>query len=73
MIIAIDYDGTYDRDPTLWNRFIKHCLDRGHTVYCITMRYAHSAEEADGVIESLFDLLGDNKTSLCRTGPWFSS
>lgn len=38
MLIALDYDDTYTRDPLLWNWFVAQALDRGHTVYCVTSR-----------------------------------
>lgn len=38
MIIAIDYDETYTKDPILWDAFIKNAISRGHTVYCVTAR-----------------------------------
>lgn len=39
MLIALDYDGTYIEDPRLWDRFINTCIQRNHTVICVTMRY----------------------------------
>lgn len=41
LVIAIDYDGTYTEDPTLWRSFIKKARSRGHTVLCVTMRYEY--------------------------------
>jgi hypothetical protein len=41
MRISIDYDGTYTRDPVLWDSFIQSAKDRGHEVVCVTMRYPH--------------------------------
>src|ERR1700722_1875454 len=38
MIIALDYDGTYTRDPDLWDAFIDAAQERGHTVICVTNR-----------------------------------
>lgn len=38
MNIAIDYDLTYDRDPELWESFIKLAESRGHKVWCVTKR-----------------------------------
>lgn len=38
MKLAIDYDDTYTRDPELWDMFIKTCLHRGHSVYCVSAR-----------------------------------
>lgn len=39
MLIAIDYDDTYDRDPVMWMEFIKIAKQHGHAVVCATMRY----------------------------------
>jgi hypothetical protein len=39
MLIALDYDGTYTRDPELWDAFIAHAKERGHEIKIATMRY----------------------------------
>lgn len=38
MIIAIDYDGTFSRDPVLWGEFVRAALLRGHTCILVTGR-----------------------------------
>ena len=38
MIISIDYDHTYTRDPKLWDEFAKNAIKNGHTVYCVSAR-----------------------------------
>lgn len=38
MTIALDYDGTYTRDPDLWDRFISEARSHGHSVICVTNR-----------------------------------
>lgn len=38
MIISIDYDDTYTKDPLLWNLFAQQAMERGHKVYCISAR-----------------------------------
>ncbi len=43
MNIALDYDGTYTRDPELWNAFIRAAEANGHHVTCVTMRYPEEA------------------------------
>ncbi len=53
MLIALDYDGTYTADPEMWDAFVMNARLRGHTVYCITMRYADASSEAEQVKESL--------------------
>lgn len=37
--IALDYDGTYTKDPAMWDAFIRAATARGHSVHCVTMRY----------------------------------
>lgn len=46
MIIAIDYDGTYTKDPDLWLAFIEKAQARGHKVILVTMR--ENAEAGPG-------------------------
>jgi hypothetical protein len=38
MILAVDYDETYDMDFGLWEAFAKLATGRGHTVICVTCR-----------------------------------
>jgi hypothetical protein len=38
MVISLDYDSTYTRDPDLWDSFIIAAKSRGHTVICVTNR-----------------------------------
>jgi len=38
MKIALDYDGTYTRDPPLWEYFLGMCRARGHEVKIVTCR-----------------------------------
>lgn len=38
MIIAVDYDYTYNADPLTFDRIIKIFLNEGHTVICVTGR-----------------------------------
>lgn len=38
MLIAIDYDDTYTRDPTLFAAFITMARGLGHHIVCITAR-----------------------------------
>lgn len=52
MLLALDYDDTYTRDPEFWNTFIELVKKRGHSVICATMR-ADVPHEADEVREAL--------------------
>jgi len=38
MQIALDYDDTYTKDPSLWVKFIDNARDNGHTVVIVTAR-----------------------------------
>ena len=55
MNISLDYDDTYTRDPEFWNSFVRGALQRGHKVYCITLR---SPQQSHEVYESLAALIG---------------
>jgi hypothetical protein len=39
MLIAIDYDGTYNKDPQVFSKIIDLLKSAGHDVICVTMRY----------------------------------
>lgn len=39
MIVALDYDGTYTADPSLWDAFIRAARARMHEVHLVTMRH----------------------------------
>lgn len=41
MLIALDYDNTYDRTPALWMKFIDLFMREGHTVILATYRDAY--------------------------------
>jgi hypothetical protein len=49
MKIALDYDGTYDKAPELWDRFIEDALDLGHDVRIVTHRH-HELDNIDDMI-----------------------
>ena len=40
MNIALDYDGTYNRDLKLWDEFIFNAVNRGHDIRIVTFRHA---------------------------------
>jgi DNA-binding LacI/PurR family transcriptional regulator len=54
LVISLDFDQTYTRDPELWNEFIGSARKRGYTVYIVTMRY-DMPKEADEVRTLLSD------------------
>ncbi|QDH83430.1 hypothetical protein [Achromobacter phage Motura] len=39
MIVGLDFDETYTRDPETWDKVIAVLRAARHTVYCVTMRY----------------------------------
>lgn len=55
MIIALDWDDTYTRDPAAWNEFIDLMQRNGHTVYCVTVRYRSEARCVYEALESRVD------------------
>lgn len=38
MIIALDYDDCYTREPILWKKFIIDAQKLSHVIVCVTMR-----------------------------------
>jgi len=50
MLIAIDFDDTYTKDPELWNNFISNAKNRNHEVICVTMRYPEEGKEVSRTI-----------------------
>ena len=55
MIIALDYDGTYTRDPILWDQFIQNAQASGHEVVLATMRYENGIEDIE--VKRIFEPL----------------
>jgi hypothetical protein len=56
--IAVDFDHTYTADPELWDIFIKHAIDRGHNVYCVSAR---PEKEMDKPRRTIGALIGEDK------------
>lgn len=57
MIIALDYDDTFTRDPQGWVEAINVLKDRGHTVYGVSMRYDAEMSSMDKAYLKLVDKL----------------
>lgn len=55
MILALDYDDTYTRDPQMWNDIIGIMQHNGHTVYCVTMRAPAEGRAVREALESRVD------------------
>lgn len=50
MLIALDFDDTYTRDPQMWDMIIGVMQRHGHTVICATMRFPQEGEELHNTI-----------------------
>lgn len=44
MKIALDWDGTYTRDPGFWNEFIYRAKGAGHEITIVTKRFPGESE-----------------------------
>jgi hypothetical protein len=58
MLIGLDFDNTYTRDPEAWNTFIRYFTGRGHTVYCTTFRYPEQSEQ---VYQTIGEIIGRDR------------
>ena len=45
MLLALDFDETYTRDPIFWDKVIALANQHGHSVICATMRHEHEGED----------------------------
>lgn len=54
MNIALDYDGTYTKDPQFWERFIESAMLSEHKVMIFTKR--HPEEKVDVACGSTYNL-----------------
>jgi len=62
MLLALDYDETYTRDPIFWDEVIKLATQRGHAIICVTARAeCHRQEVVD-------DLGGKVEAIICTSG-----
>jgi hypothetical protein len=58
MILSIDYDDTYTRDPLFWNWVAQEAMDRGHTVWCVSARHQTHMEEP---VQTIGRIIGEDK------------
>lgn len=58
MNIALDYDGTYTSDPSLWLRFVLDAQASGHTVHVVTMRYPSEVVGGKSPMDPRLNALG---------------
>ena len=66
LVIAVDFDGTYTADPTLWQNFILAAKARGHLVYIVTSRSFFAANQdifdsVEGVATHIYFTSGELK------------
>lgn len=54
MIIALDFDNTYTRDPELWYSFTNYSRMRGHTVILVTARFDQHMAEVKTRVDGIF-------------------
>lgn len=54
MLVALDYDETFTRDPATWISVVNVLRAAGHTVVVVTMRDT-SRNEAEPVLIALYD------------------
>jgi hypothetical protein len=53
LIIALDYDGTYTADASLWEAFVELAINRGHEVHLVTMRYKNEPVSVTPLITAI--------------------
>lgn len=53
MIIGLDYDETFTRDPAAWCNAMRALKNAGHTIVGVTMRYPAEASGMDSRYDNL--------------------
>lgn len=61
MIIALDYDGTYTKDPDFWLAFLQSSRNAGHEVFCCTMRTPEESREIDPRLSFLVQIIATSR------------
>lgn len=56
MLIALDYDDTYTRDPLTWLTVVAFMKEKGHTFVCCTMRTPGEAHNIHPPLRSLMPI-----------------
>ena len=59
MILSIDYDDTYTRDPLFWNWVCEEAMKRGHDVWCVSAR--HNDYPMDEARQTIGRIIGADK------------
>ena len=68
MIIALDYDDTFTKDPEAWFAAMHYMTLIGHTIIGVTMRYP---SEASGM-DKRYDAVCDHIYFTCRAAKQFA-
>jgi hypothetical protein len=50
MLFALDFDGTFDRDPALFRMFVGLLREHGHSVVCVTSRFHGFSDEVERTV-----------------------
>ena len=53
MLLGLDYDKTYTRDPDFWDKVIDLAYSRGHTWLCVTNRQVAPGSAKDERVPSI--------------------
>lgn len=59
MTFALDFNGTYTKDPKFWNVFIELARLRKDEVYCVT--HSTDPDENKELLQSIGQIIGENK------------
>ena len=70
MILALDYDGTYTKDPVMWQAIIPVFRAAGHEVFCCTMR---TPKEVSSMDPNLLKHVQVITTSRAAKGPFMEA
>lgn len=58
MLISLDFDGTFTRDPDGWRSFVEMMKERGHSFVCVTGRAACTPAATEAAKALSFDEAG---------------
>src|ERR1700733_8606131 len=50
MLFALDFDGTYDRDPRFFLKLVELLRGHGHSVVCVTSRFEGFSDEVERAV-----------------------
>ncbi|MDE2144894.1 MAG: hypothetical protein KGJ01_02940 [Patescibacteria group bacterium] len=66
--IALDYDGTYTRDPDFWKSFVQKAKESGHKVFCVTKRTPEEVicEKLVNIVDGIFYMSRANKINVSQ-------